>query len=199
MKRDLDLLYEVGTIRRLQRTWKQFFQADFQNIPEHTYRMMWVALTLAKHEERGDTGKIAKMVLVHDLPESRTGDTHYVSRLYNEQDDGRAVSDSLKDTAMGEEMNELYREYKERKTIEAQIVKDADTLDVDLEIREQTANGVPMEDVWLQGRRAAAKSLYTKSAAKLFEQIYSSDPHNWHVNGVNRMTSGDYAKFRDAA
>jgi len=49
------------------RSWNQFFDKDLANVTEHTYRVIWIALTLAKREGVEDTGKILKMALVHDL------------------------------------------------------------------------------------------------------------------------------------
>ncbi|MCX6807103.1 MAG: HD domain-containing protein [Candidatus Berkelbacteria bacterium] len=84
-KRDLEFIYEVGALRFLQRNWKQFLNADFQNISEHTFRVIWIALILAKHENVNSHEKIIKMALVHDLSESRTGDAHYVGDEKNIQ------------------------------------------------------------------------------------------------------------------
>ena len=193
MDRDLELLYEVGTLRSLQRTWQQFFSsADFATIPEHTFRVAWLALVIAKHEGQGDAGKIALMALVHDLPESRTGDVNYLSRMYTKRDENKAIADSLAGTSLQDDMAALYEEYEQRESIEAHIVKDADILDVDMEIHEQSSQGIPTEDWREANRRDVAKRLKTKTAKRLWEKIYESRPHDWHLNAQNRYKSGDY-------
>lgn len=141
MKRDIELLYEVGCMRFLQRNWRQFLNADFSNESEHTFRVIWISLVLARHEKAADEGKIARMALIHDMGESRSGDVHYVSRQYTQRDEGKALEDVLRGTSLEGEMLELWKKYEERKTIEAQIVKDADSLDVDFELREQEVKG----------------------------------------------------------
>lgn len=78
--KDLDFLYEMGCIRFIQRTWKHFLNADFQNLAEHHFRVAWIALMLAKLEKAQNADKILKMALVHDLAESRTGDVNYLQR-----------------------------------------------------------------------------------------------------------------------
>ncbi|MBI4363505.1 MAG: HD domain-containing protein, partial [Candidatus Doudnabacteria bacterium] len=81
LKRDLELLYEIGAFRFVNRTWVQMLSPEFASTTEHTYRVMWLSLIIAKYEGVTNYEKILKMALVHDLPESRTGDVHYVSRL----------------------------------------------------------------------------------------------------------------------
>lgn len=192
LKRDVELLYEIGSIRFIQRTWKQFLGPDFANLTEHHFRVTWLALLLAKMEGKGDTGKIAKMALVHDLAESRTGDVNYISRQYTKRDDKKAIQDILKDTALGQEFLEIWHEYEEKKTIESKLVKDADWLDVDLEIQEQKAMGRKQMDVWNKERGLISKLLLTKSAKKLWKAIWSSTATDWYHFAPNRYTAGDF-------
>lgn len=192
-KRDIEFLYEVGCLRFLQRNWKQFLNPDFQNISEHTLRVMWIALILAKYEKAGNIEKIFKMALVHDLPESRCGDVHYVSRQYAELFEKEATEDIFNNVSIGEEFVKIWHEYEERKCIEAKIVKDADTLDVDLELQEQEAKGHQLKKVFKKMRQDAVyKKIYTKSAKKLWKEIQKSNPNDWHWNAKNRYTAGDW-------
>ena len=192
--RDLEFLYEIGCFRFLQRTWRQFLNPDSQNISEHTMRVIWLALLIANKERVKDEEKIMKMALVHDLPESRTGDVNYLSRQYTKRDEDKAVKDIFEGTAFKEEYIKLWREYEKRWTIEAKIVKDADNLDVDLEILEQEIKGFK-KDRWIVTREAVYKSLHTKTAKKLWHEIHTSDPHDWHLLGRNRLVAGDWKKL----
>ena len=90
-KRDLELLYEIGAFRFVNRTWVQMLSPEFASTTEHIYRVMWLSLIIAKYENVKTTEKILKMALVHDLSESRTGDVHYVSRLYTSRNEELAV------------------------------------------------------------------------------------------------------------
>jgi len=47
MKRDVEFLFEVGTLRLIDRTWRQFGGANFANVAEHTFRVMWIAALIA--------------------------------------------------------------------------------------------------------------------------------------------------------
>ena len=96
MKPDINFLYEIGTIRYIDRMWKRFLNADFENLAEHHFRVAWIALVIAKHEKVDNTDKILKMALVHDIAESRTGDVDYLSRQYVERNEELGIKDILK-------------------------------------------------------------------------------------------------------
>ncbi len=193
INRDLELLYELGCLRFIKRGWTQFLGVNFANLAEHHFRVAWLALILSEMEgKKVDTGKIVKMALVHDITESRTGDVHYISRQYVKRDEPKAVKDMLKDTLLKKEMFKVWKEYEERKTWEAKLVKDADWLDVDLEIMEQKAIGRKHLKAWEDNRKAMHKIFFTNSAKKLAKAIKKSDPLAWYRNARNRFTEGDY-------
>lgn len=152
LKRDTELLFEIGTLRYLDRVWRQFLSPNVANCAEHIFRVTWIALTLAKLEKKGNHEKIMKMALAHDLPETRTGDVHYISRQYTKRHEDMAIADLFADTIHQAEMVELLAEYEERKTIEAQIVKDADYLDAELEMAELRSQGQALGSVWTESR-----------------------------------------------
>jgi putative hydrolase of HD superfamily len=189
--RDLELLYELGALRFIPRAWKQFFNADFENLAEHHFRVAWLGMLLAKMEKRGDAGKIVQMALVHDIAESRTGDAHAISRQYVKRNEHLGAMDMLKDTLLEQDMLNLWQEYEDRKTIEAKIVKDADWLDVDLEIKEQLARGHASLRVWMPQRKLVYDKFNTASAKKLFKLIHKSDPFDWLLHARSRFTEGD--------
>jgi putative hydrolases of HD superfamily len=189
--RDLELLYEIGTIRNINRAWRQFFGQGFANLAEHHFRVAWIALLLAKREGKVDEGKILKMALCHDLSESRTGDVHHISRQYTQRDEHKAIKDVFNNTALGEEMVALWNEYEERKTLEAKIVKDADWLDVDLELREQATMSPAHTRAWEKQRQVMYRHLHTKSGKQLWKEIQKSDPLKWHMTARSRYTEGD--------
>ncbi len=192
MKRDLEFLFEIGTLRYLGRTWRQFLNPNFANVAEHTLRVVWIALLLAKME-KADMNKVMKMALFHDITESRTGDVHYVSRMYTERHEDSALADMLKDVAIADEVAPIWHEYEDKESLEAKIVKDADNLDVDLELREQELQGYDATAFMRDGLKKSGRApLYTASAQKLWKLIYKSNPHDWHRLGVNRFTKGDW-------
>jgi putative hydrolases of HD superfamily len=194
-KRDLEFLYEVGCLRFVQRTWRQFLNPNFANLSEHTLRVIWTALVIAKHEGVTDTTKVVKMALVHDLSESRSVDVHYVSRQFVDRHEEEALTNTLEKTALEDEYLALWKEYEKRDCLEAKIVKDADNLDVDLELKEQEARGFTLK-AKIQSMRdhVGATKLYTKTAQKMWREIQKAEPNDWHFNSVNRFNSGDWKK-----
>lgn len=164
---------------------------NFANLAEHHFRVAWTALLLAKHEGRGDSGKILKMSLCHDLAESRTGDLHHISRQYSKRDEKKAITDVFLNTSVDNEMTTLWKEFEAGKSIEAQIVRDADWLDVDLELAEQKAIGRRHMNSWFKHRDIIYKKFHTKSAQKLWKRIQSESPTTWYDNARSRYNDGD--------
>lgn len=196
LERDIELLFEIGSLRYVDRAWKQFYNSDIANNSEHSFRVAWLALTLAKIEGVKNHEKILKMALMHDLPESRCGDANYLQRQYIKRDEKRALKDMLKDTIHSSEMIALFDEYEDRKTIEAKIVKDADILDSNLEIMEQKWFGSRVGDNWVKRKNELLyPKLSTKSAGELWKGIFKTNPHNWHLlSPQNRFRGGDWKR-----
>ena len=183
MKKDLELLYEIGTLKNVQRGWRQHLGMDVANILEHSFRVMYLALILARMEKVKNEEKIMKMVLVHDIAETRVSDLSYVQKSYVTADEERAAKEIFEGTILQNLEQEVLKEYEERKSIEAKIVKDADNLDIDIELKELEWRGAVLSKKWPGFRKMVRdEKLYTKSAKKLWDAIQKSDPHDWHEN-----------------
>lgn len=166
MRRDVELIYELGMIRHMPRQWNRFGGIPFANLADHHFRVAWIALALAKYEG-GNQEKILKMALIHDIAESRTNDVDYISRQYTERNEELAAKDMLEGTKLSDDMLQILHEYEERESLESRIVKDADNLDVDFELSEQAANGVDIGKIWGDNRKnVVRKTLYTETAKK---------------------------------
>ncbi len=194
-KRDIEFLFEIGSLRFIQRTWKRFLNLDVENLAEHHLRVVWISLYIAKYEKVKNTDKIMKMALLHDIAESRTGDADYISRQYVTRMEDVGIHDMLENTALKEEFLQLWEEYEKKESIEAKIVKDADNLDVDFEIKELESKGNRIVDGWKENRKFIAENkLYTETAKHIWSELQSANPHNWHYKGRNRFNSGDLKK-----
>lgn len=200
MGSDVNFLFEMGNIRLIDRMWRRFHFKDSANVAEHHFRVFWIAMVIAAREAKNypklDTGKIAKMCLLHDITESRTAEVDYISRQYTERNEEMAIQDILADTSVETEMFALWQEYEARKTIEAKIAKDADNLDVDMELAEQAATGNQLKETFRPTREFVAQNkLFTEPAKQLFKQIQVTNPHDWHVSSPrNRKNGGDWKK-----
>ncbi len=167
------------------------FGPSFSNLAEHHLRVMWLSIIIAKMENKGDMEKILKMALVHDVGESRAGDVHYISRQYTKRDELKAINDIFKDTSLSTEMVKLWQEYDKKLSIEAKIVKDADFLDVDLELQEQLGKGENHLGPWKKMRKLVFPKFYTSSAKKLWKEIRKSNPAEWYLTAPSRFNGGD--------
>ena len=193
MKRDLEFMFELGAMRHIPRQWSRFHLTDVANLTEHHYRVMWLALLIASREGKGDINKIMKMALVHDIAESRTGDVDYMARQYVDRQERLALEHMLDGTPFKKEFMALFDEYEARESIEAKIVKDADNLDVDMDLREQGTNGAELEKMWTVSKNFAGRKLYTKTAKELHKKIKLANPHDWHIKSpYNRSNGGDW-------
>lgn len=195
LQSDINFLFEMGSIRFMERMWKRFLRDDFANLAEHHFRVFWIAMIIAAHEKNVDTGKIAKLALIHDIAESRTGDVDYLARQYVERNEELGIKDMLQDTAIEKEFFALWEEYETRESLESKIVKDADNLDVDFELAEQSAKGSQLQGLKGEMRQLVAdKKLYTKTAKAIFEQLKTASPHEWHFTSRTRLNNGDWRK-----
>ena len=181
-KRDLEFLYEIGSTRNLQRGWRQHFGMDVANDLEHTLRVVWIALILARSEGIKSEEKIIKMALIHDIEETRTSDLSYVQKVYVKADDDKAGKDLFEGTTLNDFYNDCFKEYNKRESFEAKIVKDADNLDVDMELKELEERGSQLPEKWRELRRKVRdEKLYTESAKKMWDEIQQSDVSSWHL------------------
>lgn len=180
VERDIQFLYEIGTLRNIQRGWRQHLGMDCANVLDHTLRVIWLALVLARMEGAQDEEKIIKMALIHDGAEARVSDHSYVQKVYVQADEDSAAKDMLQGTAVAD-FQDILREYAARQSLEAKIVKDADNLDIDLELKELEERGSRLPAKWIATRKMVRnEKLYTKSAKELWDQIQTSDVSSWH-------------------
>lgn len=177
-RRDLELLYEIGSLRHLARSWKQMLGVHVANDLEHTIRVVWIALLLARRAGKGDELTIMKMALVHDIGETRTGDANYVQRVYVDADEKKAVNHLFTGTMLAD-YEEVYLEYARRDSLEAKFVKDADNLDVDIELKELEEQGHLLPKKWNR-RKIRDEKLYTDEAKQLWDELQDSEPSSWH-------------------
>lgn len=188
LSRIADLLFEAGMLNKTPRTGYRFLGTGRQSVAEHLFRTALIGYCLCRLRGEGDPLKVVLMALVHDLPETRTGDQNYVYKRYVEVREEEALADMIKDTPFGEFL-ELLREFNRCETEEARICRDADQLDLILELKEQKDLGNPYASEWL---KYALKRLKTPEAQRLAEAImgrefcdwwFERDDEDWWVRG----------------
>ncbi len=194
IRKNINFLYEIGSMRHTKRAWRQNFGMDSATVLEHTARVMWLSLIIARMEGIKNEEKILKMALAHDVAETRTGDHWHLQKQYVSDNEAKALFDIFIDTNLTDFNEGILKEYKERKTKEAKIVKDADNLDCDLELKELEEMGsIINKKVKPKRRIVRNEKLYTKSAKKIWDEIQKSSPSDWHIKAnlwLSKNTNG---------
>ncbi len=181
LTRDLDFLFEVGSLRNVVRGWRQHLGMDCSSVLEHTLRVAWLALIIARREGGCDEGKVLKMAMLHDLAETRTSDHSYVQKVYVSADEKMATDETLAGTTLSD-MREVLAEFEAQQTLEAKVVKDADNLDIDIELRELAERGSQLPAKWTKNRQLVRDTkLHTDTARQLWDAAQSADPAAWHL------------------
>jgi putative hydrolase of HD superfamily len=176
MKRVAKLLFEAGMLKKTPRTGFRFLGSGQESVADHSYRVILIGYVLARLSPGVDRSRVMEMCLFHDFVEARTGDLNYVYKDYATVDSAKAVAALTEDLDFGEDITGLITEFKAGQTEEAKIARDADRLDLILELKEQKDLGNPYAQSWLEH---AVKRLITPVGSKLAEEILETDFCSW--------------------
>ncbi len=172
-----DFLYEVGILNLTPRSGFRHLGGYRQSVAEHTHRMLFIVLVLLELEKKKiNKEKILMMVMVHDFGEARALDLDWISQKYNTSDEVQAVKESTQELSFGKSFVKFLEEYKERKTPESMLVKEADHLELLLTLREIQENGNKQAKTWIND---CLKRLKTNSGKKLAREILKTSPVDW--------------------
>lgn len=195
MKRTVEFLFEAGMLKKTPRTGFQFLGSGAESVADHSFRTTILGYVLATMENGADIDKSVRMCLFHDLPEARTGDHNYVNKKYVAVNEEKAILDQTRDLPFGKDIVKLTHEFNAANTLEARIAKDADQLDLILELKVQLDSGNTNAKEWL---RYALKRLCTDSGKAIAREIMASksdawwfdNDTDWWVNGSRNQTGG---------
>jgi putative hydrolases of HD superfamily len=176
MKTLIHFLFEVGMLKKTPRTGYQFLGSGHESVADHSFRTAIIGYVLSQQEATIDLLKTTLMCLFHDLSEARTGDHNYVNKKYVIVDEDRAIQDLGRDLPFGDRIAALIREFNAADTLEARIARDADQIDLILELKEQEDLGNKYATEWLS---YALKRLITANAKRLAQEILNTDSTDW--------------------
>lgn len=180
-------------LKRIPRTGYQFLGSGGESVAEHCFRTAIIGYSLAKLSGI-DPCRVALMCLFHDLPEARTGDQNYMNKKYVKADEERALEDQLQGLPFRDEIQGLLRDFNRGSTKEAILARDADQLDLILELKVQLDLGNRQAKEWIY---YAQKRLKTKEAIELAKKVLETDwtewwfdkESIWWINGPNEDTN----------
>jgi 5'-deoxynucleotidase YfbR-like HD superfamily hydrolase len=132
---------------------------DVESVAAHTFGVAFIAMLLADRAvARGlpvNVERVLRMALLHDVSEVRTGDLPNTIKKYFESStlkaaDERVVTDILTKIGMaGNGYLEIWRDYEDRVSLEAKLVKAADKLDLLLQAYEYEKGGARnLQEFW---------------------------------------------------
>lgn len=176
MKNITNFLFEVGMLKKTPRTGYQFLGSGQESVAEHSFRTAIIGYILSLEEETADTDKTVLMCLFHDLHEARTGDHNYVNKQYVTVDEESAVHDLAEEIPFGDQIISITDEFNAAESIESKISKDADQLDLILELKEQKDLGNRYAEEWLH---YAVQRIVTESGKKMAQEILTTDSTEW--------------------
>ncbi len=172
-------IFELGMLKKTPRTGYQFLGRGGENVAAHSFRTAMIAFILARLHGQADVWRTVALALVHDLAEARTGDHNYVNRRYIQVDELKVAADQVQGLPFGQEVLEYLSEFEAAETIEAQLARDADQLDLIYELKAHHDLGNSYAVRWI---KSAAKRLLTPWGQKMADQALKTDWTAWWFN-----------------
>ena len=129
-----ELLQALTIAERLKDTTRHCYTSKWrhESVAEHSWQMTLMAFFMKNEFPEADINKVIQMCIIHDLGECFTGDIPtFLKTKEHEVSEENLLNDwveSLPKTTR-DEMLSLYKEMKERKTLEAKIYKAIDSLE----------------------------------------------------------------------
>lgn len=176
MKSIANFLFETGMLQKTPRSGFQFLGSGSESVAEHVLRTIFIGYALCKMDPEVDEARVLKLCLIHDLPETRTGDMNYVNKKYVAVNEKKAVRELAETLFFGEEIQGAINEFNEKKTRESLIARDADQIALILQLKEYSDLGNKYSREWID---FAMKRLCTDTAKKLASAITETDSSEW--------------------
>ena len=129
-----ELLEALSIAERLKDTTRHCYTSKgrHESVAEHSWNMTLMAFFIKNEFLEVDINKVIQMCIIHDLGECFTGDIPtFLKTKEHEVSEETLLNNWIKSlpTTTRDEMLSLYKEMKERKTLEAKIFKAIDSLE----------------------------------------------------------------------
>lgn len=189
MKSIACLLFQARMLKGIERTGYPFLGAGRENVAEHSFIISFIAYVMSKMVPEADAQKLVLMCLVHDLPESMTGDLNYVNKKYVIANEELAISDTVKDLPFGDDLSKLMLEFNSGKTLESRLAHDADQLALLLDLKHLLDTGYTPPERWIA---SIQKRLQTETGKTIAKEILTTEKDEWWLkNYVDTGISTD--------
>lgn len=180
-KRLTNLIYEAANVKRMLRTGWQRLGDNEEGVGEHSFMTAVIAYLLAREiNAAGDTArsvsmeKIMLMSIFHDFHEGRTGEMDKVAKLYMTRHEDKANEDIFKGVDDG--LLTLLGEYEARKTLDAQVVYEANVIAFGVECKILMERGNTHAKEWMD---ANSKRVRLPESIELMTTLAATDSQDW--------------------
>jgi len=172
----------VGKLKRIPRTgWKEKGVKYPESIADHSFRTAVLGMVLSDSEKM-DTEKIMRMLLLHDIEESVSGDINAIYKakmnkryLKNKQERALQVVYSSLPKYLRNKYLSLWKEMEECKTKEAKFCKDVDKLEMMIQAsdyeNEDKRNRRKLSDFWSEKFKDINAPQRVESIVKIYEEL----------------------------
>ncbi|MDD4202452.1 MAG: HD domain-containing protein [Candidatus Omnitrophica bacterium] len=177
----LDFISEAGLLKRVKRSgWWVLGIKDPETVSEHCFRCAVIGYIIAKME-KVEPYKVLLMTLFNDIHEARLCDLHKMSQKYITQYDkaeDAAFSGQIEHlpSFIKEELKDMQKEYRDQKTKQAIISRDADIIECLIQAKEYEEFGYKESYKFM---KKAPSFLKTKTAKKLWKLAKTNALNGW--------------------
>ncbi|MCK5084331.1 MAG: HD domain-containing protein [Candidatus Pacebacteria bacterium] len=177
-KNIINFIFEMKQLSRIKHEgWRMIGIEDPESVADHSLRSAQIGFILAKLEEYENPCEVCSMIVFHDMAESRIGDVHRVANRYIEVEEEKVVEEQTRKLdEIGEEIFEMWKQAENRSTAAGIIARDANWLDMAFTAKAYMEIGYKYAKDWMNN---IEKSLKTKSAKELFNELKRSDSNEW--------------------
>ena len=171
----LDFIEEIGVLKNLPRTgWRfQGIKAG-ESVADHCYRVSLLSMILADllkaHGVNLDAEKVMRMALLHEVAEARIGDVpfpalEYIPEDVKEHGEKAAVESMFEGFGVvGGKYIEIWEEFEDNASVEGQLVRAADKLELMIQAYEYEKIGYrSLDKFW--------RNIWNWQGIKQFAQI----------------------------
>jgi putative hydrolase of HD superfamily len=120
-----------------------------ESVAEHVFITTLTGWVLAQMVPEADVAKVTSLCLLHDLPETRTGDLNYVQKEYVTPRESQALEDLVNHLPFNHTIKGLLEEFNQGHSLEARLAHDADQLAFLLDLKQLADQGYQPPIKWI--------------------------------------------------
>ena len=172
----LDFFKNAANLKKIQRQgWVDKLSMDSpESVADHTFSMAIMGMVISDLEEY-DSEKILKMILLHDLSESKIGD--YTPGQISVEDKRELENNAFEEILQALPDNiksqylQIWQEYQEKNSPESMLVSQLDRLEMAMQAKIYQVEGRHSEEKMATFFESAEKSITNPKLKELFKKI----------------------------